>query len=123
MPELSSLTYGDREGIAFRSARGVPDAIRFERDQRVGIGGGGEADRIAVGEFAGVFAVLLRRMHPYSNKIHVGPLVDGTDGDRANATGGPHHDAMRRFCHFVIAAEVRHSVVSRRLIMPTMAIG
>ena len=51
---------GDRQRVALGTAGGVDDAIGLERDQCVGIGGDGQADRVAVGQFACVLAVLLR---------------------------------------------------------------
>jgi hypothetical protein len=51
---------GDRQRIALRSAGRVYDAIGFEADERVGVRGGSQPDGFAIGQFAGVLAVLLR---------------------------------------------------------------
>ena len=48
------LVVRHRAGAAFGSARGVDDAIRSEADERVGVVGRDDADRIDAGQLTGI---------------------------------------------------------------------
>ena len=75
----------DGQRVALRTARRVDDAVGFQGNQRVRVIGGGKADRLAVGEFAGVLADLLVRVHPHADQIQIGAPLNGADGDRSDA--------------------------------------
>ena len=76
--------------------RGVHDRVRRQRDQRVAVGGGLDAELAAeLGQLAGVLAVLGGGRRPHADQLEVGVGVDA--GDRVPADGArrPDDDAQR----------------------------
>ena len=84
---------GHRRRVLLRTLRRVHDAVDAGAEDGVDVVGRGEADRVDAGELARVAPFLLGAVHPHADQLEVGPTLDGADGDRADAAGGPHGHA------------------------------
>ena len=60
IPALEQLdVVGDRQRVTLGTARRIHHAIGLQCDQGVGVGGRRQTDRVAIGQLAGVLAILL----------------------------------------------------------------
>ena len=85
MPASSIRTRSGTAAASMRLARRrVADAVGREREQRVGVGGRGDAERVDARQRAGVDAVLLRAVHPHADQLEV-----GAPGDRRGSPACP----------------------------------
>ena len=66
-----------------------------QREQRVGVVGGGHAELAAEpGQLAGVDADLVGVRHPHADQLEVGPGVDAGDGVPPDVAGAPLHHSI-----------------------------
>ena len=72
--------------------RAVDHAVGVDGEQRLDVGGGGDADRVAADQRADVDAVLVGRVHPAPDQLEVGVIEHALDG-------GPAHPARRPLDH------------------------
>ena len=66
---------GHRGGVLLRTAGGVHDAVGLEREERVDVVGGGQTDRVAAGQLAGVTPHLVGAVHPHPDELEVGAVA------------------------------------------------
>src|SRR5262249_29480180 len=90
---------GYRACVALRPTRRVHDAIGMQIDERIGVVGHRDADRLAVGELSGIATHLLRRVDPHTDELEIRSAVDRPDGDRADPPRRPDCDAKRFGAH------------------------
>jgi hypothetical protein len=74
--------------IQISDARRVDDAVRIERDERVGIGGRGNAEPGPARQFTHIGAVLLCGTHLGADQLEIVPVID--DGGDHLRTDRPH---------------------------------
>ena len=112
------------ELVDVRPHRVVDDAVGPQREQRVDVVGGGDADRVDAAQLADVAADLVRRPGVAADQLEVGVGDDGPHRPLADVARRPlHHSQRHRRTPRVerISAERMHSTRRRsaRLRVPT----
>ena len=80
--------------------RGVHDAVRLEREQRVGVVRRGDAEvAVEPGQLAGVLADLGRIGDPDADELELGTGVDAGDRVPPDVAGAPLHDRIVMTAH------------------------
>ena len=111
-----SAQVADRLLHPVRRRGGVDNTVRIATEDLRCVLGGAHADRADAGEFAGILAVFVVRVHPYPDQVEVGSVGDGADRVLPDSAGGPDGDLIAGIHDFDFLSQWELFTASRALV-------